>query len=52
MHVTHLIVAARQEDLLAAAEARRAHRRPFPFGVMRGARVLRRAPRRVAPRHV
>jgi len=46
--LSHLIVDGRQQDLLARRPSPRPRRRRLPFGALRGARLLRRAPRRAA----
>jgi hypothetical protein len=46
--LSHLIVDGRQQDLVTGRPSRKPRRRRLPFGALRGARVLRRAPRRAA----
>jgi hypothetical protein len=47
-HLSHLIAADVKRDWIPARPVRDPRPRRLPFGVLRGARLLRRAPRRAA----
>jgi hypothetical protein len=47
-HLSHLIAADVKRERIAARPVRDPRPRRLPFGVLRGARMLRRAPRRAA----